>query len=101
MNRRGFLGWLGGTAGTVAIYKQVEIPSTLEQVNPTRLDELVQESPGECYVIKNQGQGAVVVNYQRRGGSIELPPSRFGVLHVSTLLLPGEELTITAVPAKV
>ena len=99
MNRRNFLGWLGATSGTVAIYKQVEIPPLLEETPERLIDYHAKESPASCYVIRNQGDVPMVVNYKREG-EFDNRASRHA-LHISTLLLPGEELTITAVPAKV
>lgn len=97
MHRRNFLGWLGATGGTVAIYKQIEIPQAFEAVAP-----LVDTPHAACYVIKNHDPDrAMVVNYKREGGTFDRPHgTKYGNVHVSTILLPGEELTITAVPAK-
>lgn len=62
------------------------------------------------YVIRNDGQIPMIINYRQNDQSTSMvlarsaaPRSngRYGMVHVSTLLLPGEELTITAVAAKV
>jgi hypothetical protein len=106
MNRRNFLGWLGATSGTVAIYKQTAIPEQVLKpaLAPADLDRLVEQSPASCYVIRNEGERPMVVNYKRDGSALDLARTKRAshhVQHISTLLLPGEELTITAVPAKV
>lgn len=99
MNRRNFLGWLGATSSAVAIYKHVEIPPSAQHLPAADLTKLADASPAACYVVKNEGEQPMVVHYNRRDPEFE-SRSKYGAVHVSTLLLPGEELTITAVPAK-
>lgn len=60
------------------------------------------------YVIRNDGALPMVINYRQNDASTSMvlarhaspSPSRYGMVHISNILLPGEELTITAVAAK-
>lgn len=115
MNRRSFLGWLG--LSSLAVYSvQDESPSTEMTVETDTGQPL---SMGHSsWVIKNEGDKPMVVHYRREGPTewvyqdgtrVEridrgaLVP-KFGKFadgrSTEALLLPGEELTITAVEMK-
>lgn len=100
MNRRNFLGWIGATSGAVAVYKDVVVPSSLEHLPDANLSKLADKTAG-TYVVINESTIPMVVHYKRLGGALHVERPSHHAVHVSTVLLPGEELTITAVPAKV
>jgi len=100
MNRRSFLGWLGGSAASVAVYQQFDTRPELAKYTDQQLTEGARGSHvAPVYVIKNESQLPMVVYYKSSQPQHDDRPAH-GAVHVSTLLLPDEELTITAVPAK-
>lgn len=65
---------------------------------------------GRQYVIRNDGTLPMVINYRQNDASTSMVlarhatsngSSRYGMVHISNILLPGEELTITAIAVKV
>lgn len=108
MNRRSFLGWFGASAGTLAIYKElpanaVDAKSWADRQGRETIDKV---TPSNQFVIKNEGQEPYVVHYaryDRRDGPVWAGGTIVGrqQSHVSAILLPGEELTITAVPMQI
>lgn len=100
-SRRAFLGWLSGTAaaGGLALYSE---PVAAVVPGPVPVPPPGPEQTQ--FVIRNEGHDARVVSYVRsesitRTDSagqrwLEHPIQR----QTSTILLPGEELTITTHP---
>lgn len=125
--RRGFLGWLGATAGSLAIYKsEVDTLATpaspdgnLESANFPAVDRV---HPSSTFIIKNQGDKPMVIAYLRTPASTPTNEmniyeskalreiretgrdSKYGKFadgrRSEALLLPGEELSIIAVETK-
>ena len=103
MNRRNFLGWLGGTAGALAIYKSTP-DVTAARVDPATPDpyrSMADTCPSQQFVIRNEGQMAMQIHSVRIDRIGDTPRrdrySRPENYHAgATILLPGEELTITA-----
>lgn len=108
MNRRSFLGWLGGgaAAATVAIYSDSPIAETPPERSPlpihTKDDD--KATPAQSFILKNEGETPMVISYKRSrelrcaDGMIipykTLDSRRYGT---EAILLPGEELRVTAV----
>lgn len=104
MERRTFLTRLG----FAAVYSVVPVATRdnpePERIDPTSLPAAPVPRMGgpSRYVVKNEGSVPMIVHYQK-----SLPPEelarqkKYGLHHASAILLPLEELTITAVPMNV
>lgn len=107
MNRRNFLSWLGVGATATASASLVSVYA--ETVEPVRSDrEPVKPGVANSFVIKNEGDKAMVVTYARiPPKELEMPDTPYerevklrAYRTAEAILLPGEELRIVAVPMK-
>ena len=103
-SRRNFLGWLSGSLALYAVGRQpvdIVAENTRSQYHePVDPDE-PKVTGAQTYVIKNFGDTPMSIHYNLVGVApteAELTIRRDRRLHVSTLILPGEELTISAAP---
>lgn len=106
--RRGFLGWLGATAGSLAIYSvqadgHPAIPLDAAKRLPDR-ENLDSYKPQSSFVIRNEGQKPMIIAYTRTDGTTDQRVPRHGKFYggrrTEAILLPGEELSIVAVEMK-
>lgn len=105
--RRTFLGWLGAATG-LAVYSTHQIPIShahepTQVVPPSR-----STPPSPTFVVKNESDRVMIVHYARTSTTrMDRAPVRTALANgdrhptrAEAFLLPGEELTITAVQAQ-
>lgn len=112
MNRRSFLGWLGGgaAAATVAIYAD-DVPLPHPAANPIQTKDDAKATPAQSFILKNEGQTPMVISYVRDSPRMAVTEDRlrnserYGKFsdgrRSEAILLPGEELRVTAIVMKV
>lgn len=112
MNRRSFLGWLGASPLALYVVNPIDprdgLPSTELTVEDDKGKPLTMGS--SKWVVKNEGDKPMVIHYLRGATPSSMPDRpdplerRYGRFasgrETEALLLPGEELTITAVEMK-
>ena len=99
MDRRSFLGWLGGSAGALAVYRA---EPDLTAATQTLAGDTRDAKPSSTFTIRNESEKPYVVAYTRVTRAPDFWKSDPHDVHKSWApLLPGEELTITAVEMKI
>lgn len=91
-SRRSFLGWLGVT-GALALYRPVPEGAYAAKAAPTPTPPRTV-SP---FIIRNESEKPYVVHYTRLDLNSPIDPPKPDAHRSYAILLPGEELTISAV----
>lgn len=104
MKRRGFLGILGAAIGVYAVEPTLDASQPRTHVEQLAIQEGVPPAHMQSFVLRNDGETPMVIAY--KSSSREPIATRAQQIlakrpyQTEAILLPSEELTITAAPMK-